>query len=75
VHVKLFEDQCPKTQEGEEDMFHVLYASMFGSLLYEMIYTRPCISHAMGVLIWYMSKNREGSLDNSKEGFYIFAWH
>ena len=33
VDVKLCVDQCPKTQEEEENMYHVLYASVVGSLM------------------------------------------
>jgi hypothetical protein len=49
-------DKCPKKHEEEDDMSHVPYAIAVGSLMYEMVYTRPNISHAMGVLSWYMSK-------------------
>jgi hypothetical protein len=42
--------------EEEEDMSHVLYASVVGSLMYAMVYTRLNIAHAMGVLSRYMSK-------------------
>jgi hypothetical protein len=37
-------------------MSHVLYASAVGSLMYEMVCTRPDIAHAVGVLSRYMSK-------------------
>jgi hypothetical protein len=37
IGVKLSANQCPKTQEEEEDMSHVLYASAVGSLMYEMV--------------------------------------
>jgi hypothetical protein len=50
VGVNLFLDQCPKTQEEEEDMSRVPYASAVGSLMYAMVYSRPEISHAVGVL-------------------------
>jgi hypothetical protein len=56
IGVKLSVDQCPKTQEEEEDMSHVLYASVVGSLMYVMVYTRPYNAHAVGVLRRYMSK-------------------
>jgi hypothetical protein len=59
VGVKLFADWCPKTEEEEEDMFHVPYVSVVDSLMYEMVYTRPNISLAMGVLRRYMSKPRK----------------
>jgi hypothetical protein len=49
VGAKLFVDQCPKTHEEEEDMFHVTNSSVIGCLTYQMVYTRPHISHALGV--------------------------
>eukprot|EP00253_Pinus_taeda_P009396 PITA_09396 len=48
--------QCPKTQEEEEDMSRVPYASAVGSLVYAMVCTRPDIAHAMAVLSRFMSK-------------------
>jgi tagatose-1,6-bisphosphate aldolase len=54
VGVKLTVEQCPKTQEEIEDMAHVPYASVVGSLMYAMVCTRPDISHAVGVLSRYM---------------------
>ena len=56
IGVKLSTDQCPKTQEEEEDMSHVSYASAVGSLMYAMVCTRPNITYAVGVLSRYMSK-------------------
>jgi hypothetical protein len=56
IGVKLYEDQCPKTHQEEEDMSHVLYASAVGSLMYAMVCTRLDIAHAVGVLSRYMSK-------------------
>jgi len=56
VGVKLSVEQCPKTQEEEEGMSHVPYASAVGSLMYVMVYTRPGITHALGVLSRFMSK-------------------
>jgi hypothetical protein len=56
IGVKLSADQCPKKQEEEEDISHVPYASVVGSLMYAMVYTRPDIAHAVGVLRRYMSK-------------------
>jgi hypothetical protein len=54
IGVNLFADQCPKTQEEEEGMSHVLYASAVGSLMYAMVCTRPDIAHAVGFLSKYM---------------------
>jgi hypothetical protein len=56
IGVKLSADQCPKTQEEEENMSHVLCASVVGSLMYAMVCTRPDIAHVVGVLSRYMSK-------------------
>jgi len=56
IGVKLSVEQCPKTQEEEEDMSRVPYASAVGSLMYAMVCTRPDIAHAVGVLSRYMSK-------------------
>jgi hypothetical protein len=40
-------------------MSHVPYASVVGSLMYAMVYTRPDIAHAVGFLSKYMSKPRK----------------
>ena len=56
IAVRLSVDQCPKTQEEEEDMSRVPYASAVGSLMYAMVCTRPDIAHAVGVLSRFMSK-------------------
>jgi len=56
VGVRLSAEQCLETQEGEEDMSRVPYASVFGSLMYAMVYTRPDIAHAVGVLSRFMLK-------------------
>eukprot|EP00253_Pinus_taeda_P008992 PITA_08992 len=56
VGVRLSAEQCPKTQEEEEDMSHVPYASALGSLIYAMVCIRPDITHVVGVLSRFMSK-------------------
>ena len=56
VGVKLFAEQCPNTQEEEEDISRVPYASTVSSLMYAMVCTRPNITHAVGVLSRFMSK-------------------
>jgi len=56
VCVKLSAKQFPKTQEEEEDMYHVSYASVVDSLMYAMVCTRQDIAHAVGVLNKFMSK-------------------
>eukprot|EP00253_Pinus_taeda_P019707 PITA_19707 len=59
VGVRLSIEQCPKTQEEEEDMSHVPYASAVGTLMYAMVGTRPDIAHAVGVLSKFISKPGE----------------
>jgi len=54
-HLKLTKNMCPKTQEEEEKMSKVPYASVVGSLMYTMVRTRPDIAHAVGVVSRYMS--------------------
>jgi len=56
VGVRLSLEQCPKTQEEEEDMSRVPYASAFSSMMYAMVCTKPNIAHAVGVLSRFMSK-------------------
>eukprot|EP00253_Pinus_taeda_P034114 PITA_34114 len=55
VGVRLSIEQCPKTQEEEEDM-SLPYASAISNLMYAMVCTRPDIAHAVGVLSKFMSK-------------------
>ena len=56
VGVRLSAEQCPKTQEEEEDISRVPYASAVGSMMYAMVCTRPDIAHGVGVLSSFMSK-------------------
>jgi hypothetical protein len=37
-------------------MYRIPYANVVGSLMYEMVFIRPDISHVVGVLSRYMSK-------------------
>ena len=46
---------CPKTQEEDDKMSKVPYASNVGSLMYAMVCTRLDIAHAVGVVSKYMS--------------------
>ena len=54
-HLKLTKEMCPKTQEEEDKMSKVPYASAVGSLMYVMVCTRPDIAHVVGVVSRYMS--------------------
>jgi len=55
VSFKLSIEQCPQTQEDIEDMSHVPYEITIRSLIYAMVYNRPYISHAVGVVRKYIS--------------------
>ena len=46
---------CPKTQEEEDKISKVPYASAVESLMYAMVCTQPDIAHAVGVLNKNMS--------------------
>jgi hypothetical protein len=59
VGVRLTLEQCPKMQEEIEDMAHVPYASVVGSLMYVMVFTQPKNSHALGLLIKCMLRPRK----------------
>jgi len=67
VGVRLSAKHCPNTQEEEEDMSHVPYASATGSLMYAMVCTRPNIAHVVGVLSKFMSKL-------GKEHWIVLKW-
>ena len=69
VGVKLSIEQCPKTQEEEEDMSQVPYASAVSSFMYAMVCTRLDIAHAVGILRRYMSKPEKEHLTIVKRVF------
>jgi len=48
-------DQCPKTNQEKEKMKNVVYASVVGSPIYAMLYTRPDIYFAVGLVSHYQS--------------------
>jgi hypothetical protein len=54
-HFKLTKEMCPKTQEEIEYMSRVPYSLAVGSLMYAMVFTRPDIAHAVGVVSRYMN--------------------
>eukprot|EP00253_Pinus_taeda_P007073 PITA_07073 len=70
--MEIKQNRCPKKQEEEEDMSHVPYASEFDSLLYRMIFTRPNIAHAMGVLSRFMSKPKKEHWTTVEQVFRYF---
>ena len=55
-HFKLDKEQSLKTQEERDYMSKVPYASAISSLMYAMVYTRPDIAHAVGVVSKFISR-------------------
>ncbi|KAA0048570.1 gag/pol protein [Cucumis melo var. makuwa] len=53
--VHLSKEQCPKTPQEVEDMRCIPYALVVGSLMYAMLYTRPGICYAVGIVSRYQS--------------------
>ena len=53
-HFKLSSGLCPSSVEENCYMSHVPYANAIGCLMYAMVYTRPNISHMVGVVSRYM---------------------
>ena len=51
--VPLFDDQRPKTQEEENMMRQVPYASTMGNLMFAMLCTRPDICYSFGIVNRY----------------------
>eukprot|EP00253_Pinus_taeda_P025198 PITA_25198 len=70
--VRLSTEQCPKTQEEEEDMSCVPYASAVGRLMYAVVCTGPDIAHVVGVLSRFMSKRGKEHWTTVKRVFKYF---
>jgi hypothetical protein len=51
--IKLSEEMCPKTPEERKRMENTPYASALGSLMYAMLFTRPDLCYAVGLLSRY----------------------
>jgi hypothetical protein len=45
---------APKSSEEKEYMAHIPYASVVGSLMYDMVCTRPDLAHAISVVSRFM---------------------
>lgn len=50
MHFKLSANQSQSTEEEEEFMKNIKYASVFRSLMYFMVNTRPDLVHAVGIV-------------------------
>ena len=58
-YFRLSKEQSTKKKEERDHMSTVPYALAIGSLMYAMVYTRPDIAHAVGVVSGYMSRPRK----------------
>ena len=56
---KLSKEQSLKTEEVRDHMSKVPYASAIGILMYVMVFTRPDIIYAVGVMNRFMSMPRK----------------
>ncbi|KAL5567861.1 hypothetical protein UlMin_024436 [Ulmus minor] len=54
-HFKFSAEQCPKTEEGKEDIINVLYSSAVGSIMYTMICTKLDVAYEISLLSRFMS--------------------
>jgi hypothetical protein len=75
VCVNLYVDECPKTQEDEEDMSCFPYVSVVDILMYAMVCTRLEISHEVRDLRRYMSKQNKEHWTTVNRDFQVFVWH
>ena len=57
-HYKLSADQCPVTEQEKEEMINVPYSNAVGSIMYNMICTRPNLAYSISVLSRYMANPR-----------------
>jgi len=57
TYFKLSTKQGPSTDEENEDMERISYASAMGSLMYAMVCMRPDIGHAVGVVSRFLSNS------------------
>ena len=58
--ITLSKSMCTKTQDERTRMSMTPYASVIGSIMYAMLYTRPDVSYALSVTRRYQSDPDEG---------------
>ncbi|KAM6575709.1 hypothetical protein CsatA_024036 [Cannabis sativa] len=52
---RLTKKSCPSSEEEKRNMLAIPYSSAVGSLMYEMVCTRPDIAHAVGVVSRFLA--------------------
>ena len=81
--IKLGKSQCPTTKDDREHMDKISYASVIGSIMYAMLYTRPDVSYALSMTSrfqsdpvechWIAVKNILKYLRRTKDIFLIYG--
>lgn len=66
LNFKLSSKQSPSNPNELEEMKFVSYASLVGSLMYEMVSNIPDLAHAMSVVSRYMSNPRKPHWEATK---------
>jgi len=54
-HFKLSSKDCPTNEYEKEEMQKIPYSSAVGSLMYDMVCTRPDIAHVIGVVSRFLT--------------------
>jgi hypothetical protein len=72
-HFKLSSTQCPVTDEDIEYMSRVTYSSAVGSLMYDMVCSRPDLSYVMSLVSRYMAN--PGKEHWKAVDFQVSLWH
>ena len=57
MYSSLSSKQYPTSEKDMEDMSKVPYASAIGSLMHAMVFTRPNIAHAVGVVSRFLTNH------------------
>ena len=58
-HLKLSSKHYPTSEKDMKEMRKVPYASIVGSLIYAMVFTRPNIAHTVGVASRFLTNPRK----------------
>ena len=66
-HLKLSFNQCSTSQKDMKEMSKVPHASAIGSLMNDMVCTRPNIAQAIGVVSWFLT-------NPGKENYEAIKW-
>ena len=56
-HFRISYQQYPSTDVEKEEMRHIPYALMIGSLMYAMVCTRPDIGHSVDIVSRFLSNS------------------